>query len=462
MRKITLFILAAFLLTAQGCSDFVSKDDVNPNVASKSALKTLLPVAELTVFATYNGQMARSSSMYIQHITGVSNQMYAINRYILTETDVDNDWVTLYTSGVGNAKQLIADAGTANPHYSGIGKVMLAMMYGIATDYWGDIPTTEAGLGLATLNPKHESQEQVLNQIQTLLSEAITELQQPTANNTFLPDGDDYIHGGSAAKWIKTAWILKARYANRLSKRSSAASATSALEYITNAQLVGNSDDANANYNNSVTSSKNIWAGFEKERPDYIKVSNTMIDKLISLNDPRLAAYATALDGGTYVGAPAGTQAINFCAVGSALLGNQLPLVTYVEAKFIEAEAALRKGNTAQAQAAFTDAVTKDLQRYSAADTTVTRYITQYGTLSSTSSQALEQIMTQKWIAMYGQPEAWSDWRRTNLPTLTPNPSGTISQIPRRYPTAQSEKIYNTSGFTVVSNLTTPVWWDAQ
>lgn len=461
MRTIKLFVLAAFLLAAQGCSDFVSKDDVNPNAASKSALKTLLPVSELTVFATYNGQMARSSSMYIQHVTGVSNQMYAINRYILTETDVDNDWVTLYTSGVGNAKQLIADAGTENPHYAGIGKIMLAMMYGIATDYWGDIPTTEAGLGTSNLNPKHESQEQVLSQIQTLLTDAIADLGKPSADNTFLPDGDDYIHGGSTAKWIKTAWILKARYANRLSKRSADASATSALEFLSSAQLVGNSDDATAKYNNDVTSSKNIWAGFEKERPDYIKVSNTMIDKLKSLQDPRLSAYATALDG-AYVGAPAGTQAINFCAVGSALKGNELPLVTYVEAKFIEAEAALRKGNTTQAQSAFTEAITKDLQRYNAADSTVTRYITNYGTLSTTHNQALEQIMTQKWIAMYGQPEAWSDWRRTNYPTLTPNPSGTISQIPRRYPTAQSEKIYNTSGFTVVTSLATPVWWDAQ
>jgi hypothetical protein len=37
--------------------------------------------------------------------------------------------------------------------------------------------------------------------------------------NVYLPASDDVIFNGDPAKWIKAAWVLKARYANRISKR---------------------------------------------------------------------------------------------------------------------------------------------------------------------------------------------------------------------------------------------------
>jgi len=67
--------------------------------------------------------------------------------------------------------------------------------------------------------------------------------------------------------------------------------------------------------------------------------------------------------------------------------------------------------------------------------------------------------MTQKYIAMFTQPEVWSDWRRTNLPALTPNPDATIGEIPRRFPTCIDERLYN-SNAEVVGDITLPVWWD--
>ena len=72
---------------------------------------------------------------------------------------------------------------------------------------------------------------------------------------------------------------------------------------------------------------------------------------------------------------------------------------------------------------------------------------------------SLEKIMTQKYIAMFTQPEVWTDWRRTDLPALTPNPDANIQGIPRRLTTAQSERLYN-SNAVVVANLLQPVWWD--
>ena len=75
------------------------------------------------------------------------------------------------------------------------------------------------------------------------------------------------------------------------------------------------------------------------------------------------------------------------------------------------------------------------------------------------ASITMSKIMSQKYIAMFTQPEVYSDWRRTNIPALTPNAGANLTEIPRRFPTAQDERLYNTKA-VVNSNLLDPVWWD--
>ena len=96
----------------------------------------------------------------------------------------------------------------------------------------------------------------------------------------------------------------------------------------------------------------------------------------------------------------------------------------------------------------------------------VTSYLAANGTLSTDLDSAYMQIMTQKWVSMYTQPEAFADWRRTvstthpsGVPALAPSPSGVITTIPVRYPTEQNERLYNPNA-VVISNLTSHVWWD--
>ena len=60
---------------------------------------------------------------------------------------------------------------------------------------------------------------------------------------------------------------------------------------------------------------------------------------------------------------------------------------------------------------------------------------------------------------MFTQPEVWADWRRTNLPAITPNPDGKTDGIPRRFATCIDERLYN-SNAVIISDLLTPVWWD--
>ena len=462
-RNINIILALSFLLFSTGCEKYVSQDDRDPNNPTNATLQTLLPVVEVSVFATHTGQMSRTSGIWAQHFTGTQFQFVEYGRYSLSENDVQNDWNTLYTSGIANANEVISKGTTeGSPYYVGVGKILKCMLLGLATDFWGDIPEKEAGLGVENLTPHYDAQQVVIANIQTMLSEAIASLKLDiSVNNGVFPTSDDFIHGGDASKWIRTAWILKARYANRLSKRDAAGSATAALQYIDNAiadGLSGNSDDANAIFEEAGGSALNQWYAFEQDRAGYIKTCATLIDTMNALSDPRLPFYCAPDTGGAFSGTPIDSEDQNSSSIGSYFAGpsSPIPLITFAEAKFIEAEAALRAGNNGRAQTAYTEALTAALNRYDGIDAAaVTAYITANGTLGS---NPLGQIMFQKWISSYTQTEAWSDWRRTNLPALSPNPVGILPTIPVRYPTEQNERLYNPNA-VVVSNLTSNVWW---
>jgi hypothetical protein len=76
----------------------------------------------------------------------------------------------------------------------------------------------------------------------------------------------------------------------------------------------------------------------------------------------------------------------------------------------------------------------------------------------------LKQIIMQKYVALFCNPETWTDWRRTGYPTLTPV---TGTQIPRRFPYPQSERQFNLQNLNAaVPNHADPnfiytrIWWD--
>jgi len=461
MKKISIILSTVFIFFSTGCEKYVSKDDVDPNNPLDVPISTLLTTAQVTIFSTYNGQMSRNAGMWVQHFEGTLFQMVEQGSYSLSENDIQNDWNTLYTAGVANVNDVITKGlAGGNPYYVGIGEACKAMIIGIATDYWGDIPSREAGLGGANLYPHYDQQQVILSDIQNMLSDAIAQLSKSPGENTITPGGDDLIHGGDVASWIKTCWILKARYHNRLSQRDPTGSATAALADIDAAIAAGlssNDDDANAIYGTEGGTALNPWFAFQSDRTDYIKLGATLVDTMTALLDPRLEFYGDTVVGGLVVGAELGSEDVTASNINSstyAAADGPLPLVTYVEAKFIEAEAALRAGNTARAQAAYTAAITASINRFGVDPTA---YLAANGTL--TGGNELNQIMFQKWIAMFTQPESWSDWRRTNIPNLTPNPNGFQSTIPVRYPTEQNERLLNPNA-VVVSDLITPVWWD--
>jgi len=85
--------------------------------------------------------------------------------------------------------------------------------------------------------------------------------------------------------------------------------------------------------------------------------------------------------------------------------------------------------------------------------------------ISETSTSiSLAKIIMQKYIVLFMNPEAYTDYRRTGYPQLTP-PSNALTvdkKMPRRWPYPTSERIYNSKNFEPYKNLTisSRVWWD--
>lgn len=460
MKKIIILSIIVSLVGLSSCKKYIDNGNESPNQPLNATPASLLGYSTLALQSTYNGQLGRVTSILMQHSTGTLEQYIGISEYGILEGDYNNDWDKLWVDGLSNAKQLEKVAGTQNPYYQGIAKIQQAMFFGIATDLWGDVPFSEANKafdGEEFYYPKYDAQQSILNGIQTLLDDGIVLLNSAPDANILSPGGEDIIHNGDPSLWIKTAYVLKARYYNRLSGIDPAGSATNAINAL-NMAAITSADDANGHFGQNPNEYNQWYAFVYVERGNYMKMGKTYIDMLLALNDPRLPYIASVDDSGNYSGTAPDDVDISTSNAGDyyAQPNADCPLVTYVEAKFIEAECKLRASDPQGAADAYNEAVQAHVIKLTgAADPT---YFAANASETS-GSITLEKIMTQKWLASFTQIETWADWRRTGFPNLTPSSSSTLGAIPRRLPTPSDERINNPNAIAV-QDLLQPVWWD--
>lgn len=465
MKKVLIMILAVAFV-AGSCSKYVDGYEFSPNSPTESNEALLTTVIQVATFAHFGGEMARLPSYLTQQTTGVQFQAQERADYTILEGDVTNEWASLY-SAMNDCNILIEKAGDINPYYRGIGGVLKAMNLGLTTDLWGDVPNSQANqgeAGEASWNPAYDSQQSVYASIQSILDAAISDLGAAEADNAILPGTDDLIFNGDAAAWLATAHVLKARYANHLSKRDAAGSATAALAALDNAYAAGftsSASDCNAFFPGD-GNSLNQWYAYQTTRANYIKMSAPFMALLAANGDPRLPFYASLDDNGGYSGTAIGDVDVTTSNVGPYFASptSSTPLVTYAEAKFIEAEAAMRATNPTRAALAHNEAILAHVAQVTGS-AAPQAFIDAHAS-ETAGTITMDKIMTQKYVAMFTQSETWTDWRRTNIPALTPNPNGVangVTVIPRRLPTSRDERNYNTNA-QVQQDITVPVWWD--
>lgn len=453
IKSIILSALSISLLT--GCQTELDTFNENPNNPITTTPSLLLAAMEVSTFSTHTSGLIRNSGIFTQQLAGTDvGQMGPIARYIVTENDVTNEWNTVYGTTLMSGHLLTRDFANDYPYYNGIGQVLTALNLGYATDMWGDVPYDEAFRAeQGNKTPKYNTQQEIYQRLQSTLDEAIVNLKKPASSNLSVPEDDDFIFGGDTQKWIKIAYVLKARYALRLTQVDTGA-AQKALDYINASGITSNADDANT-YFPGTANGWNQWYAFNNgNRANYLKVGKYFVDQLKSTSDPRLT-FAIAPDkAGGYTGNAAedqGTITTSYIGSAYATSTSAVGMITYAEAKFIEAEAKFRLGQNAQPalEAAVAASVLK-----------VTKTAATPAFLASaTATVNLANIIQQKYLALFLTMEPFNDYRRTGFPALVPNQASNTKTIPVRLPTPVEERQYN-SNATVVSNVTSKIWWD--
>jgi hypothetical protein len=458
MKKFTNNIIKAvgvflvFMLSLSSCDMWIDTDlNVDPDAPADVPMNLMLPAIEQNFGYLLGGfDLVGTTGIWMQQFDGVDRQPFTEARYQYTSADVNNLWNSTFTSIFMNGKVYIEKAEELeSPYNAGVGKVLVAATLGILTDVWGDMPFSEGFRGSENiLTPAFDTQEELYDTIFVMLDEAIADL---SAASDPIGIGGDVIYAGSAAKWKKAASAIKARHLMQLSLVNGNAAATAALA-AAGAGFSSIADDLKVPWEEA---NHNPIFQFVEQRID-IRMGATMVNMMKANDDPRLPFYSELDGNDEYTGSIAASENSAASFPGSYVAGATAPsmMMTYAELKFIEAEANLMLGQTGPAQAAFEAAVAASVLRVTGAANTA------WLTANITGVPVtMELLMTQKYIATFGNSQAYADYRRTGYPTM-PLPVGAVlPEMPVRYPYAQEEITYNGANVPDVT-LVTKLWWD--
>lgn len=488
--KIRYLIFSLLLLSVNACD--LEETNINPNKPQQVPLSGILSGAQVSLVYGYAADYAIKTSVFTQQISGIGGFAVNDDRYNFATSSFDGPWSKTYTNILLELKQLeILAINRNSPHYAGIAKILSAIALGTLTDVYGDVPYTSA-LDPAILAPPYDNQEDIYNNIQTLLSDGIELLDDVSVSS---PGNDDVIFNGDLTKWRGLAWTLKARYALHLSKLNNQEAATQVLSFLYDGGLGGNYRGIASNSGDleivfgTANNQASPWFTQNAGRPGwygmayfFVALLNGDPDNGIPV-DPRRASFAAPMPlpspPNTYKGAKAGEPESASNIVGAntwyGRANAPVSVATFVESKFIELEARfILNENDPELQAILEVAINASFEKvtlptdpFASSDNRLA-YIEARGQLSGDANAKLETLITQKYVALFLNPEVWVDYRRTGYPVLEPATGGSTAlnpngEIPRRFAYPNSEVLQNKSVPTTTSNLQEPrVWWDVE
>ncbi|MDB4877726.1 MAG: SusD-like protein [Gemmatimonadetes bacterium] len=416
MRKSSIAAAALCLSVLGGCKDFLNspKAVADPNAPTVATRNQLFVGTLANVFANEEGGVAMLICEWVQQCAGINGRFVDTQgTYTIDASSFDIPFENIFNGGglVGLRAVQASASADGDKLYLGIAEVLEAMDIGFAADVWGDIPYADA-VG-ANTTPAFEGQMQVYADLLKLLDKAIADI----AGGGTGPGAYDLVYGGNAAKWTEAAHTLKARiYLHQVEKLGNT-QYTSALAEARKGISAPANDWKTAH--TSATSERNMWAQFQTSSfGNDLVAGSALASIMVAQSDPRLAEYFGKNPQGAFGGYDVSTGSTNPLTIsqisGSGRTSDptfRQPIITYDENQLIIAEAAFQTGDVPTAAAALN----------------IVR--ARYGK-AAIAAPTLNDIMTSKYIALFQNPEAWNDYKRTCLPVL--KPARGKSRIPGR------------------------------
>ncbi|NEU08445.1 SusD/RagB family nutrient-binding outer membrane lipoprotein [Flavihumibacter sp. R14] len=469
MKKNFRYILAFLLIgVISSCKDYFDLDN-NPNLVVNPPLNSLLSTT--TQKTGLNSQtVADITSYFVQYLAnpgaGGSTDTYQITDYTTT-------WDTLYLAMADIYDMKAKALAEGSSEHVGVANILMSYNLTLVADMFGDAPYSEA-FAATTLTPKYDPDEELYTESLRLLDEAVVELAK-TDSRVHLSASDDFIHHGNVANWVKTAYALKARLLNKVSKKPNYNPAA-VLEAIS-LSYTSNADDAQM----SGFLGLNPWASIALDNSQLILdgwLSEQFMEHINGVSygvlDPRIAKITDKTVNGDYKGTPNGVGNVGpgtntvkdetYITRNSPLTSDAAPLilVSFAELKMIEAEAQLRLANPTAAHAAYLAGITAHMNKLGVTPAESDAYLASAAVSTSPATFTIDHIFQEKFIITYLNPEAWNDARRYDYKykNFTLPANAALPTFIRRvaYPVGETSK--NGPNVPTVSSLAEKVWWD--
>ena len=523
LGTVTTLALTVMVLSTSCTKDF---EDINTN---KNKVVTIGP-SELPFLFSKAQSVATINQGNYQVAQNLFADQYAqyyacVATYFPSDRNVIRmDWVgaafnPIYTQVVPQLQTLFANTDPSSPEYA-LSNVIWVLAFSKVTDYWGPIPYFQAGTPGSSV--PYDAQDLIYDDFFNRLTAAIEVLK---ANTGAKPFGSaDLIYGGDVSKWLKFTNTLRLRLALRISKADPARAQAEAEAAVADGVMMKSPDD-DALIKRSVKGDDGNGLSIMSDWNEF-RMSASMESYLKGYEDPRLPIYflpvgatqANPGGNGKYDGVRNGlsstqlTQTVNLAtnnshvgarwtspAFGGVGNHNETPqnVIESAEAYFLRAEGKLLNWNMGpeSAKELYEAGITNSLAQWGISDAgVVSSYISSTKTpiapgdfLSSPPvstirvswetdpSKQLQQIATQKWLALFPDGmEAWADYRRSRYLVLYPvvnsentDIKNTTTEYIRRIPFLENETIVNGPAVEDAKNLlggpdkvTTPLWWD--
>lgn len=514
MKLLNKFLILGLIcvMPLAGCdTDELIELNINPTAANEVDWRFMLTTGQ--VWAAENRYV--NGRVHLNLAAGLIQQMATLQvggergsgdkyMYHLDSFNAYQDRV--YDTALKTLAEVIRQTGPdgLNPTWTNthhIAQVMYILPMHIMTDLYGNVPYTEANRGIEGIFfPQYDTQEFIYKDMLAKLEAAANAIGTGPDN----VGGSDVIFGGDYTKWKRFANSMMLRLAMRISNVDAGTAQTYVQKAIAGGVMQSNDDMAWI----QMASGPSQWFnqnGISRALiPDDWGANNmlskTFVDFLQTRNDPRLSIFAVRGKwGGPYltdpadqIGMPSGYDAsddpvvgirtylgvtdpidreIEFSRLNPAMLDVDDPFIfmTHAEVEFLLAEAALKGWHSGNAEAHYNAGVKSAMQQWTIFDASFVvtdQEVDDYLTANPFDGSE-KMIGEQHWAANFMQwYEAYSNWRRTGYPELTPTnyPANySNGQIFRRLEYDRVEAATNPNlakQGTQPDNVMTRVWWD--
>lgn len=450
------------------------------------------------------GNAARLEGGYVKYYATYSNLMQMGGQYQFDQGLNDSPW-SVYDGSLKMAIALenyLVKLNSPNQvNNLAMTRIMKVAVIQRLTDFYGDIPVSEAGLAYISGNmkPKYDKQQDIYKyMLETLdaeaqaLSTAVALVPYNWKGSNDAKAARDIIYNGDITKWKKFAYSMMLRIAMRASDADAGMAKTYAEKAIAGGVVTANADNWVIKTKDGMNSEKSPFSSFFEGSPSgdperYMKLGEYFVDFLKAKADPRrkvifggrLLNTITAVTAGDMQkywrdvtkwdydiilakGMIHGTNANpapslaayhqTYTSPNPFLFTMDMPIyiLSAAEMNFLIAEAGLKGWTTGTtADAAYAAGVTASMTQLSgyagilASQKIVAGEITAYITANplGTGAAAKQRLSEEMWVALYLDPvESWFNVRRMNLSLPTNVASSTM---PVKYAYVENERSNN-------------------